>query len=324
MNPQISAILDKYIKMCDRDFGLRKGFLSNSLYLFVNSLYSKSLMSKCSEFDHCLECSRVSKRMGRELEKNGSEVKYKTGITGNNGKHIYLEVLDPDTQKWTKLDATPYRKLNLEYKETKEFNGGSEIVPLTGVLLDVEKKYDSFIFETTLSGKCNMLSKVNHVMESKNLAGEIPDYSLELMTYLSKGLANSVADGIYIFVDILDSKRTHLLNNLMEYEERIGNPEKALDFLIKEEIIRLKIEDHAKYLTNSVSESLGLDTGLDINGDRGNSMSYLDELSEGSEDRKKIVEILKGNLGVLPNIVSKLKPTIKTLDGYEFDVNLFS
>ena len=329
VNLEIKNTLDKYVQevhaLGNGNFGLRDGFIVPHLWITTSYPMSGDLVVRNDKLRDGWDCGRTAFRVGEELREKGFEVKYKFTRSNEGSVQNYVEVLDPDTKQWVQVDATPwYERLNPGHKEagehqapTKESYAKAILTTRGGPMLSVEKQADSLFIETYLLGgytsQGGRFDELTDLVNGRSKPSDTknPQYSLRLWSKLCKSVVDKTIDRVDVSVDILDSRRIWEYKEKMHDREFIEKPEETLEMLARDGVIRLRIEDYGKFLSNMASAMLKTDTpkmGRE-------SIGYLDVIAGHSPDRQNIVRNIRANLGALTNMIFHLYPSIDTADG---------
>ncbi len=332
VNAEIKKTLDKYVQIIHElgngNFGLRDGFLEPYFAINTSAFFSGDLIIRNYKLVDCWDCGRTAFRVGKELEEKGFEVKYKFARSQEGSIQNYVEVLDPDTKKIVRVDATPwYERLDPEYEEAGEHEAPTKdnyaIAILTqnaGPMLSVEKQTESLFIETYILGSYesteDKLEEIRQLMAGQKIEKKEkgPHYSLQLWSKLCKSVVDETLDKIVFSVDILDSTKTYGYKGKMQDGEWIEHPEEALEMLAKDGVIKLKIETEEEFNSNQMAKQFGMLQASEIE-DENNNITFLNDIAKQSPTRENLVRNLKANLGVLTNIIFNLHPWIQELNG---------
>lgn len=311
-------ILNKYVgqinDLGNGNFGLREGFLIPFLYITTPFPNSGELIIRNSKFGECWDCLRTAYRIGKELEAEGFDVKYRAKRTDESVQN-YVEVKNPETGEWIQIDATPwYRRLNPGHKATIEHprltQDDMEKVKISkwqGQMLSVEELADNLFVETYLSGGY----KTQGDIISSDKSRELPDYSLRLWSRLCKSVVDKTMDRVDLSVDIIDSNKTSEYKSTMQEGQWLTKPEQVLRNLQEQGTIRLSVESYVDVLTNIGNHIIG--NGMKPHGKE--DLVYLDQILRMSPSSEPVVRNLRRNFDCLVNLLLNCRPSITTTNG---------
>ena len=332
IHPAIRETFERYVQEIHRlgngGFGLRQGFLEPSLGVTTTWPGAGTVVVQNDAFMNGWDCGRTAFRIGEDLRSQGFAVKYKFTKSAEGSVQNYVEILDPTTERWVQVDATPwYECLDPGHVAagehtmiTKERYAKLFLTKNGGPLLSVDKVAEQLFIETYMG--CGYTSTEDRIeaLRAAKTRGEKPratpepHYELFLFSKLCRSVVDQTLDKIMVSVALLNATKT------FEYRERFGDalwreePVEALSRLVGDGIISVNVADYADFLCNQSAYLARLNAPLAGK----NSFAAFSAIARQSPTKARLVENLTANLGALTNLVLHLPPTLVCTDGYTY------
>jgi hypothetical protein len=298
IDPRIKAIFEEYLgeaRLVD-NFGLRDGFLSESLKLYKNPDpdIPYGLICANPEFPDLWDCARAAFKLGSALEELEYDVEY-YWVKKSTSIQNYCEVFDKTLDEWIQLDITPwYEKINpghvasgrypMVNRESYELFEITKISVMTSVKKYPERFVEVYVgaeFYKKEQDRDKFATVQIHTQESNHILGDSTDI---LLIRADVNLAR------------MDSIRHKIKYNPVE------EPEKFLNYLIAEKAIFV----HSIYVPSSFNHQI---TGHVANINDLNSTIFEGDPTHITQNLNE----LKENYCVLANLIMKISPDLETL-----------